>query len=93
MQNEKRPSVVTQAHPRRTVLRAALGAGALSASGLLQVSVVNMPLGRFLPDVAADHLPTMFKSRDTLVFAMRRSGFAIEDVTTSRAATLIQARK
>lgn len=35
MQNEKRLSLVSQAHPRRTILRAALGGGALTASGLL----------------------------------------------------------
>jgi hypothetical protein len=65
----------------------------LASGGSFFVSIVSFPLGRFLPDGASDHLPTMFKSRASMIFAIRRAGFAIRDVTTSRLATLIEATK
>jgi ubiquinone/menaquinone biosynthesis C-methylase UbiE len=65
----------------------------LARGGLMQVSIVNVPLGRVLPDAASDHLPTMFKSREAMVDAMRRAGLTIENLATSRLATLIEARK
>jgi ubiquinone/menaquinone biosynthesis C-methylase UbiE len=65
----------------------------LRPQGLLQVSVVNVPLGTALPERASDHLPTMFKSRSSVIFAIKRAGFSLVDVSTARLATLIEARK
>lgn len=65
----------------------------LAIGGLLQVSVVNLPVGGLLPGGAEVHLPTFFKSRDALITALRDANFTVENVETSRLATLIQATK
>lgn len=65
----------------------------LADGGVLQVSVVNLPIGSLLPDAASGHLPTFFKSRDALISALGNAHFNVENVETSRLATLIQARR
>lgn len=65
----------------------------VSPGGALQVSIVNVPLGAALGESAQARLPTMFKSRSSMIFAIKRAGFTIIDVKTSRLATMIEARK
>lgn len=65
----------------------------LGAGGVMLVSVVNVPLGRLFPDAASEHLPTMFKSREAMVSSIDRAGFSIVALSTSRLATLVEARK
>jgi ubiquinone/menaquinone biosynthesis C-methylase UbiE len=65
----------------------------IKQGGSLQVSIVNVPLGAALPEGASHHLPTMFKSRASMIDAIRGAGFTIADVATSRLATLVEAQK
>jgi len=65
----------------------------LRPGGSLQVSIVNVPLGSLMPDGASTHLPTMFKSRASLISAVEKAGFSALEVHTERLATLVAARK
>lgn len=65
----------------------------LQPEGLMQVSIVNFPLGTVLPDVASEHLPTLLKSRAAMIFAIKQAGFSITNVSSARWATLVEARK
>lgn len=65
----------------------------LAPRGLLYVSIVNLPLGKLLPDAAEEHLPTMFKSREAMLDAIKNAGFYIAEAFPSRFATLVEARK
>ena len=65
----------------------------LKPGGLMQVSIVNLPVGALLPDQASSHLPTLFKSRAAMIAAVQQAGFSIAAVSNERLATLIEARK
>lgn len=65
----------------------------LKREGLMQVSIVNLPLGAILPEGASSHLPTLFKSRSSMISAVERAGFTIARLSATRLVTLVEARK
>jgi ubiquinone/menaquinone biosynthesis C-methylase UbiE len=65
----------------------------LAPNGVLYASVVHLPLGALLPDLAAARLPTVLAARRSLADAFARAGLRVTSVGKQRLATLVEARK
>ena len=65
----------------------------LSPEGVLYTSIIAVPLGRALPQGAADHLPTLLKSRREIIVAFERAGLRIRSIDSNRFALLLEAAR
>lgn len=65
----------------------------LVPGGRLYVSVVTLPISGALPRRAAEHLPTVLKSRRDILGALTDEGFEVTTIDKNRFALLIEAMK
>ena len=64
----------------------------LTPSGTLFVSTITAPLDRALPKSATPHLPTMLRSRASLIQEFEAAGFETSNVESQRLAYWFEAR-
>ena len=65
----------------------------LVPGGRLYLSVVTLPLGAAIPPRAAEHLPTMLKSRRDILKALTDEQLDITSIERNRLALLVEATK
>jgi len=65
----------------------------LAPDGTMYTSIIAVPLGRALPPRAAEHLPTLFKSRREVTRAFARAGLEVHSIASNRFALLLEAAR
>jgi SAM-dependent methyltransferase len=63
----------------------------LAPDGTMYTSIIAVPLGRALPEGAADRLPTLLKSRREITRAFARAGLEVRSFASNRFALLLEA--
>jgi SAM-dependent methyltransferase len=65
----------------------------LAPDGTMYTSIIAVPLGRALPPRAAEHLPTLLKSRREMTGAFARAGLEVRSIASNRFALLMEAAR
>jgi demethylmenaquinone methyltransferase/2-methoxy-6-polyprenyl-1,4-benzoquinol methylase len=64
----------------------------LTPTGTLFVSTITAPIDRALPKSATPHLPTMLRSRASLLAEFERTGYEVRGIESQRLAYWFEAR-